>query len=1021
MSNDSMKRMLSIAAAAALFLLSSCQEVEPEIFVDVPEVTNPAAEVTAVTFTALTEDHSTKTALSRNGDMWDVVWKSGDNIVVNGYRLSLEETDQAEGYGPECTKALFSGYVLGNSTSPKYRAWYPEALGKVAGNLSLPSVQDYAPDGVYGFPMYAESDSESLQFKNICGIVRLNLKGTKNISAIGLLDKSDSPSGLSGSIDIDGSNASVKSGAAGVTLKCAAPVALSSDDFTTFLITVPAGSYDRLQITVTSDDESYAILTSKKAIIVERSKITDINISTLKFKNDKADIRYSTTNTTQISKYPVGADGAVFGDGLTVVGHSYDPSSKEGVITLSGPVSRIGDNAFSSLNNLETITIPESVTSIGSQSFYDCRNLTTINWPEALTSVGYRAFCLDAKLATIDLSHIVTIGQEAFNNTNLNIGLVIDGNITAIGTDAFRNTKVTSVTFNDFPATVSTGMFLGCKSLTAVTFNCDVPALPGNTFQDCNALTSVTFKGSLGAIGDREFYNCKALTDGISLDGTGVTSIGSEAFYYVPLNSGFDIPSTVLSIGGAAFNNCTGLVSITVPDCALTGNHTFNECRNLESVTFTGGTRMTSIPYRSFYGCSKLTSVNCIPSCVTSLDNEAFMNCGLTSLPDGWGRDGIKYGNSVFAGCPVTHITFPDNWTSIPNHFCYKMSQLSSVDFGNGLTALGWQVFAGCSSLTSVTIPSNVRTLTNYCFYQSGVTSVTGMNRSDLIVENNAFAESKLQTADISNWTNVPGGCFINCSDLETVILGEGLTTIRANAFQNCTSLTSISLPSTLTVMENYAFSGTGLSALPDGMHDMTFGSSIFKDTPITSVTFPAGLTKTGDYMFSGCSLLTSADLVDVETLAEGTFSGCSSLVDVDFSSVETLKKYAFINCTALVCAVLPNTLTRMYEHIFDGCSSLETVDIGTGLRTMDACCFQYDNNLATLIIRASSVPELKNTLNSSSKAKIPLIYVPDSLVEDYKLSPVWSNYSSYFRPLSDYGRIPPPESSADYSDVRND
>ncbi len=993
-----MRRMFTIAAAAVLFLLSSCQEVKPEILIDEQAETNQSSEGTSVTFTAVTENQSTKTALSKNADVWDVIWKSGDKVKVNGYSLSIDETDQAEGYGPECTKAVFSGYVLGNNSSPKYRAWYPETLGKTAGSLSLPSIQEYIADGVSGFPMYAESENESLQFKNLCGIVRLNLKGSKNISAIGLIDKSENPEGLSGSIDIVECTAKIKNGAAGVTLQCASPIALSSDEFTSFLIIVPAGSYGKLQITITADDESYAILTSNKAITVERSKITDINISTLKFKNDKAIISYTTTNTTQISKYPVGADASIFGNGLTVVGHSYDQSSKAGIITLSGTVTEIGEKAFSNLSNLETITIPESVTAIGSQSFLECRNLTTINWPESLTSVGYRAFYMDLKLATLDLSHIETIGSEAFSNCNFT-NVVIGNSITDIGNNAFQNTQVTSATFNAFPATVGTSLFQGCAKLATATFNCDVPALPEKTFINCTTMTSATFNGTLGAVGNSGFYNCKALED-ISLDGTGITSIGDDAFHGVPLSSEFEIPSSITAIGGSAFNNCSGLVSITVPDASFTGNNTFIECKNLESVTFTGGTRMTKIPYRSFYGCSKLASINNIPSCVTSIDNEAFMNCGLTSLPEGWGRDGIKYGNSVFAGCPITQITFPDNWTIIPKQFCYNMSQLSSVNFGNGLTTIEWQVFTGCSSLSSITIPSNVRTLMSFCFYKSGVTSVTGLNRSDLTVENNAFNESKLQTIDISNWTTITNSCFANCADLVNVTLGEGLTSIKSNAFQNCTSLTSISLPSTLTVMENYAFAGTGLTALPAGMHDMTFGSQLFKGTPMSSVTFPEGMTKTGDYMFSGCSTLTSADLGDVTSLAEGTFSGCSSLVNVDFSSVENIYRYAFNNCTALTSVVLPNTLTRMYEHAFDGCTALETVDIGTGLTTMDGYCFQNANKLETLIIRTSSVPELKVSLNSSSKASIPLIYVPESLVETYKAASIWSNYSSCFRAL---------------------
>lgn len=988
--------------AAVLSLLSACQTVDiqtPDEKIPVVPVA-PEESLEPVVFSVSTEAPVTKTGLVQNGEVYDVVWKSGDKVRVNGYQLSIVESDNPDGYGPECPKALFYGSAVAGGDSPRYRSWYPGTMSSDIRFLELPSSQTYVEGGVAGFPMYAESDTESLQFKNLCGIIRINLKGEKNVAAIGLLDKDASPKGLSGGFNITDDTAVIKAGSAGVTLQCPTPVALNTTTFTSFFITVPAGSYGKLQITVSADDESYAILTSNKPIVVERSMITDVNISSPKFKNDKARILYTTSNTTQLAGYTVGSDASVFGDELTVVSHTYDSGLKSGVITLSGNVTKIGDSAFQGKGNLATITIPESVTSIGGSAFMSSGNLTTINWPEGLTTVGYRAFSGCSKFNSLDLTHITSIGEEAFLNTGVSGDIVIGSQLTSLGRKAFQSTKLTSVTFNSIPESMGIETFYWVSTLESVTFNCNVPALPGYTFKACSNLSSVTFSGTLGSIGAYDFEGCGSLRTGIDLSGTGITSIGNCAFSSTPLSASFDIPSSVTSIGENAFNTSTGLKEITIPDAALTGNgSTFANCTNLETVTFTGGTRTTRIPTSAFNGCTKLTSVN-IPSCVTEVNANAFANCGLTSLPDGWGRSGITYGTTPFTGCPIASITFPDNWSSIPSQFCKGMSQLATVDFGHGLTSLGYQVFDQCWALTSVVIPAQMTTLSSHAFYRCGVQTVTGMNRSDLVVESNVFTESKLQSANISNWTKVPGGCFKDCAQLASVTLGEGLTTIDNNGFQNCTSLTSISFPSTLSKIGNYAFQGSGLTSLPAGMHDMTFGDNVFAYSSMTSAVFPAGMTSTGSLMFSNCTSLVSVDLGDVTDVAANTFYRCYALSSVNFSSVIYLRAGAFKECTSIEEVELPSTLVRMYDEVFRECTSLRRADIGAGVTQIGKNCFYNTQKLESLTLRTMLVPGLTITLNNASGSKLPLIYVPSTIIDTYKSTDPWSNYSSYFRTL---------------------
>ncbi len=101
-------------------------------------------------------------------------------------------------------------------------------------------------------------------------------------------------------------------------------------------------------------------------------------------------------------------------------------------------------------------------------------------------------------------------------------------------------------------------------------------------------------------------------------------------FSYGYLNSitSVSIGSGVTSIGTTAFYNCTNLISVTIPDSITRiGPSTFSYCANLTGVTIPNS--VTSIGLYAFRGCSSLTSIT-IPNSVTSIDYMAFF--GYTNL-----------------------------------------------------------------------------------------------------------------------------------------------------------------------------------------------------------------------------------------------------------------------------------------------------------------------------------------------------------------------------------------------------
>ena len=104
-----------------------------------------------------------------------------------------------------------------------------------------------------------------------------------------------------------------------------------------------------------------------------------------------------------------------------------------------------------------------------------------------------------------------------------------------------------------------------------------------------------------------------------------MTSIGDAAFWDCSGLTSVTIPNSVTSIGNQAFSWCSGLTSVTIPNSVTSiGYYAFYGCSGLTSVTI--GNSVTSIGERAFYGCSSLTSV-VIGGGVKNINSLAFANC----------------------------------------------------------------------------------------------------------------------------------------------------------------------------------------------------------------------------------------------------------------------------------------------------------------------------------------------------------------------------------------------------------
>lgn len=197
-------------------------------------------------------------------------------------------------------------------------------------------------------------------------------------------------------------------------------------------------------------------------------------------------------------------------------------------------------------------------------------------------------------------------------------------------------------------------------------------------------------------------------------NGKPVTAIAGYAFNGCSSLTNVTIPDSVTSIGHGAFSGCSGLMSVTIPDSvSFIGNYVFRGCSRLTSVTIPDG--VTSIYGGFFDGCNSLTSVT-IPDSVASIGGIAFRGCrSLTSvtIPDSV----TSIGAYAFAGCSnLTSVTIPGNVTSTGEHVFEGCSSLASVNILDNVTIINEYTFSDCGSLTSVTIPDSVTIISSWAF-----------------------------------------------------------------------------------------------------------------------------------------------------------------------------------------------------------------------------------------------------------------------------------------------------------------
>lgn len=239
-------------------------------------------------------------------------------------------------------------------------------------------------------------------------------------------------------------------------------------------------------------------------------------------------------------------------------------------------------------------------------------------------------------------------------------------------------------------------------------------------------------------------------------------------------------------------------------------------------------------------------------------------------------------------------------------------------------------------------------------------------------------------TGRMKNWgseKSVPWNS--NAKNIQTVVIGEGITSIGSYAFYGCTSLTNIKIPSTVNSIGKYAFYNckvldsisipTGITSIPDYVF---YGCS-----SLTGITVPSTVTNIGSYCFYGCTRLTDIAIPEgVKEISNSIFYNCTSLSSVSLpSTLTTISTNAFYNCKALISVAIPAEVTSIKSEAFYACSKLEEVKFeGTKLTDIASRAF-YGCSLLLKI----EIPEGAKTIGEEAFfgcSKLSSITLPSTL-----------------------------------------
>ena len=590
-------------------------------------------------------------------------------------------------------------------------------------------------------------------------------------------------------------------------------------------------------------------------------------------------------------------------------------------------VETIGEYAFSGNGNLKSVKIPEGVKEVGEGAFALCISITRLSLPDSLKRIGQNAFFDCRKLKSVSLpDRIAYVGEGAFCSCDALKKVSIPEDLGRHLEHAF------DVDFKQIHRRVS-------KKIKYIKVN-------GNIIEyykfDKKGGWCVSWP-YIGAVKG-------ALVIPKEIKGRPVTRISSYAFENCTKITSVEIPDGIQEINNKAFFYCSGLTSVRIPKSAtFVDNKAFDGCWRLKSfivdpdnpvyssvsglLLSKDGKTLHTIP-------PGLKSVN-IPEGIEKLNSGACSNALVKSviIP----KSVKSIGDYAFSDCSkLRTVTIPGNVESIGDGAFYGCYRLAKVIISDGVKSIGEEAFKDCDSLKKVVLPDSVERIGKSAFVDCnqlktvtvpkcpsnvGKASATAATNTANIIKEEIFSSysSKLRKFIIPKSISVIGEEALRFADnLTKIIIPNGVTIIGRNAFSYCQKLKSVSIPKSVTSIGEYRsqdkksllvrpkFKGlyNDLASEKKGAFDRCGELESIK------------VARDNPAYRSVSGLLLTKDgkkLVEVP-------KGLTQIIIPD--GVKVIGNSAFAGCEKLVSVTIPDSVTRLENFAFEDCSALTNITL---------------------------------------------------------------------------------------------
>lgn len=490
-------------------------------------------------------------------------------------------------------------------------------------------------------------------------------------------------------------------------------------------------------------------------------------------------------------------------------------------------------------------------------------------------------------------------------------------------------------------------------------------------FSGCDSLTNITIPSSVVKIEGAPFEDCRSL-ESISVDKNNIVYhskdnclIETETNILVSGCKNSIIPSYVTNIGYGAFYGCWGLERITIPaGVKVIEMNAFSECTSLKSISIPN--TVTEIQEYVFYNCSNLENIS------VDAENKAFHidgNCLIKTST-----------NTLILG--TKDSTIPDYVTSMMEAPFAGCVSLESIVIPQGVKYINTEAFTGCTSLRSITIPKNLIDVGWGAFYNcSALTDVwyhgSEEDRSKLDIDHILSSDDLNDDLISATWhyntcvgehtysSNEDASCN-NCEWTRKICVHVydndfdfDCNVCGATRDPECYTYTVENGEATITSVDKTISGNIVIPSTLGGYPVREIGYAAFRFCEeVTGVSLPDGLTSIGVDAFYKCNNLESITIPDsVTKIDKEAFGSCSALKSISLpSGLLEMGDKVFDKCSALKSVVIPYGLTCIGEAVFRDCTELTSVTIPDSVTKIGSWAFYNCSSLKDISLPSSLI-----------------------------------------------------------------